>query len=84
VTVGKVTVAVVTNPFRHAAHETHEGAKSHAHKSWLQREDAGISHGRSSLFFIAHEEPPPPSVTCLQGHEVLPGENTCGQGHPIG
>ena len=75
---------MVKNPFKHP-HEAGEGTKKSVHHStWLQREDAGIGHGKSSLFFIAHESPSPPSVTCLQGHEILPGETSCSQGHPIG
>jgi hypothetical protein len=54
------------------------------HSSWLQRENDAISHGKSSLFFIAHDSPPPPSATCIQGHEIPPGEATCSKGHPIG
>jgi hypothetical protein len=54
------------------------------HSSWLQRENDAISHGKSSLFFIAHESPPPPSTTCIQGHEIPPGETTCNKGHPLG
>ncbi|MFE4836253.1 hypothetical protein ACFRAU_16430 [Arthrobacter sp. NPDC056691] len=76
---------MVRNPFRHASHGHGEEPKPAVHRSsWLQREDAGISHGKSSLFFIAHESPPPPTVTCIQGHEVLPGETSCSHGHPVG
>ncbi|VXB16452.1 conserved hypothetical protein [Arthrobacter sp. 9AX] len=76
---------MVKNPFKHSPHHSGDDTKNGVHhSSWLHREDAGISHGKSSLFFIAHENPSPPSVTCLQGHEILPGETSCSQGHPIG
>jgi hypothetical protein len=82
---GKVAVAVVKNPFHHTPRTgAGENKPDGHHRSWLQREDAGISHGKSSLFFIAHDTPVPPSVTCLQGHDILPGESTCREGHPIG
>lgn len=82
----KVEIAVVKNPFRHLPHEDSEASKKHRHKtaSWLQREESQFSHGTSSLFFIAHDTPQPPGVTCIQGHEVRPGETTCDHGHPVG
>ena len=76
---------MVKNPFQHSPHEPGGETKHNPHRfSWLQRENDAISHGKSSLFFIAHENPSPPSVTCLQGHEILPVDVTCRQGHPIG
>ena len=52
--------------------------------AWLRREEAGFSRGRSSLFFTGHDAPLPPERTCLQGHEIPPGETTCSHGHPAG
>ena len=55
-----------------------------SHKSWLRREDDAVTQGHSSLFFLGNDTPPPPSVTCIQGHEVSAGETTCHLGHPVG
>lgn len=77
---------MVKNPFGHHQHQEEKAADAarHIHRSWLRREDAGFEHGRSSLFFLAHDLPQPPSVTCIQGHEVRDGETTCDHGHPVG
>lgn len=82
----KVEVAVVKIPFVHSHHEHSESSKHPPRKafSWLKREESQFTHGHSSLFFLAHDTPPPPAVTCIQGHEVLPGEATCDHGHPVG
>lgn len=82
----KVEVAVVKIPFVHSHHEHSESSKHPRRKafSWLKREESQFTHGHSSLFFLAHDTPPPPAVTCIQGHEVLPGETTCDHGHPVG
>jgi hypothetical protein len=76
---------MVRNPFGHHQHEDEKPADSakHSHRSWLKREDAGFEHGRSSLFFLAHDLPQPPTVTCLQGHEIPDGQTTCNHGHPV-
>ena len=76
---------MVKNPFHHSPRTDGDDKKPEEHRlSWLQREDAGVSHGKSSLFFLSHDTPAPPAVTCLQGHDILPGESTCSEGHPIG
>lgn len=75
---------MVKNPFGHHQHEEQKPAGSAKHRSWLKREDAGFEHGRSSLFFLAHDLPQPPTVTCIQGHEVPDGQTMCDHGHPIG
>ena len=83
---GKVAVPLVKNPFGHhheAEKETPDSTKR-SHRHWLQREDAGFEHGRSSLFFLGHDLPQPPTVTCIQGHEVREGQATCDHGHPVG
>jgi hypothetical protein len=82
----KVGVIVIKIPFGHRHRKGEETPRVHrrSHRSWLQREDAGIAHGPSTLFFIAHETPLPPAATCIQGHEVRAGESTCDHGHPLG
>lgn len=77
---------MVKNPFGHTQQEHKDTSNPHKQKmgGWLKREDDGISHGKSSLFFIAHDTPLPPAATCIQGHEVLPGESACAHGHPVG
>ncbi|MFF2243475.1 hypothetical protein ACFVTM_04775 [Arthrobacter sp. NPDC058130] len=77
---------MIKHPFKNPWHRHDDKSMTGDSRptSWIKREDAAISHGRSSLFFIAHDNPSPPSVTCLQGHDILPGETTCSQGHPIG
>lgn len=77
---------MVKIPFMHPHHGNSETSKQPRRKafSWLQREEGQFSHGRSSLFFLAHDTPQPPSVTCIQGHEVRPGETSCDHGHPVG
>jgi hypothetical protein len=85
----KVAVAVARKLFGHR-HESEpapgspKGRTGYTHRSWLQREDDAISHGSSSLFFLSHDRPQAPAVTCIQGHEVDPGETTCHLGHPAG
>lgn len=76
---------MVKIPFIHFHHERSDRPR-HLRKpfTWLQREDGQFSRGRSSLFYLAHDTPQAPSVTCIQGHEILPGETTCIHGHPVG
>lgn len=66
-------------------------ASSHAvppkdgpHKRWHSREGDGIAHGRSSLFVSQHDAPLAPERTCIQGHDILPGQDVCSHGHPVG
>lgn len=75
------------NPFAHKHEEaSHEGAAEtrRAHPGWSRREGDGIAHGSSSLFPHAHEEHLAPVRTCIQGHDILPGQDTCSHGHPVG
>lgn len=82
---GRSRSAVVRMPFTPSLHAQNDEVKPDVHRaSWFKREDAAITHGHSSLFFLAHDTLPPPSATCLQGHDLLPGETTCIHGHPIG
>jgi hypothetical protein len=83
---GKVAVFVVKNPFGHHRHAADKPAPpgTRNRRTWLQREEANFEHGRSSLFFLAHDLPRPPQVTCIQGHEVRDGAAACDHGHPVG
>jgi hypothetical protein len=77
---------MVKNPFTHKSHETGKRAGSHHQHfgEWLKREDEGVSGRTSSLFWSHHEKPLAPQRTCIQGHEIAPGETVCSHGHPIG
>ena len=90
---------MVRNPFAHKGSTDHGGEEQGtAHRAedagrkhhgvplaaWLRREESGFTRGRNSLFFAGHDDPVPPQRTCLQGHEIPPGETTCSHGHPAG
>ncbi|GAB3277278.1 hypothetical protein GCM10027449_16840 [Sinomonas notoginsengisoli] len=75
------------NPFAHKHEEaSNQAAAEHrrTHHGWAQREGDGIAQGSSSLFFHSHEDHLPPSRTCIQGHDIAPGQDTCSHGHPAG
>jgi hypothetical protein len=72
------------NPFRHRQRESHEPGKDQHAAGWLRREDAGVGGGTSSLFWSHHDAPPAPQRSCIQGHEIAPGETHCLYGHPVG
>ena len=79
---------MVRNPFAHqdGTPGGDAGPKHHGIPlaGWLRREESRFSRGRSSLFLSGHDDPLPPQATCLQGHEIPPGETTCSHGHPAG
>jgi hypothetical protein len=31
-----------------------------------------------------HDAPLAPVRTCIQGHDILPGQDVCSHGHPVG
>lgn len=74
------------NPFAHKSEATSPAppAERRTHKGWLGRENSGIANGPSSLFFTPGHDHPAPARTCIQGHDILPGQDTCGHGHPVG
>ncbi len=74
------------NPFEHKEHGSEEHPKRHGLHlgEWLKREDAGVSGGSSGIFFTSHDPPLPPERTCIQGHEIPPGQEHCSHGHPAG
>ncbi|WP_138419275.1 hypothetical protein [Sinomonas gamaensis] len=81
------------NPSGHRTHESDrpedpaKQAKQHhgIHLGeWLKREDEGIERGYSSIFLSSHDRPRPPERTCIQGHEIPPGQDHCLHGHPVG
>ncbi|WP_281450002.1 hypothetical protein [Paenarthrobacter nitroguajacolicus] len=83
---GRGVVAMVKDPFRHGKTE-HEGTgKIHGTRfgEWLQREDSGVEGTGSSIFIRRHDEHQTPERTCIQGHEIAPGETHCSKGHPAG
>ena len=53
-------------------------------REWLKHEDDGIGRGSSSIFLSSHDQPLAPERTCIQGHEILPGQDLCSHGHPVG
>ncbi len=76
---------MVKNPFAHRHESRDAGKPRHQHfGEWLKREDAGVTGGASSLFWSHHDQPLAPQRTCIQGHEVAPGEVVCSHGHPVG
>ncbi|WP_347110939.1 hypothetical protein AAHB33_09310 [Paenarthrobacter sp. S56] len=74
------------NPFGHGKAEQNSQGKPHRTHfgEWLRREDAGVEGTGSSIFLRRHDEHTPPERTCIQGHEIVPGETHCSQGHPVG
>lgn len=77
------------NPFGHRTHETKKPEKTGGHhglhmREWLKHEDDGIGRGSSSIFLSSHDQPLAPERTCIQGHEILPGQDLCSHGHPVG
>jgi hypothetical protein len=75
------------NPFAHKSEAAAEAPprEPRPHKGWLGREDDGIANGPSSLFFTpGHEQHLAPARTCIQGHDIPPGQDTCSHGHPVG
>ena len=88
-TLFKVASAMVKIPFRHQADESKKRENSGEHQrlhlaEWLRREDEGIERASSSIFLSSHDRPLAPQRTCIQGHEILPGEDHCSHGHPVG
>jgi hypothetical protein len=83
---------VTKNPFRHSTDESNKPEKPEKpgdhHRlhlgEWLRREDEGVEGAYSSVFLSYHDRPLPPERTCIQGHEVLPGQDHCSHGHPVG
>lgn len=85
----KVASAMAKNPFKHRTHESDNPEKPEKHRGmhlteWLRREDEGIVGGYSSIFLRYHDRPLPPGRTCIQGHEIPPGQDHCSHGHPVG
>ncbi|MCH6469852.1 hypothetical protein [Sinomonas terrae] len=79
-------MAMAKNPSGHRQHEAKERGKRHGlHLAeWLKREESGVTGGSSGIFFASHDQPLPPERTCIQGHEIPPGQDRCSHGHPVG
>ncbi|TQJ36747.1 hypothetical protein FBY36_4055 [Arthrobacter sp. SLBN-122] len=80
---------MVKKPLRHRTDESTKPEKGNEHHrlhlaEWLRREDEGIERGYSSVFLSYHDRPLPPERTCIQGHEIQPGQDHCSHGHPVG
>lgn len=86
----KVASAMANNPFKHRKHDQDEpDTRERAHHGphlgeWLKHEDKRMEDAYSSIFLHPHGRPLPPERTCIQGHEILPGEDHCLHGHPVG
>jgi hypothetical protein len=74
------------NPFAHKSEATGAAppTERRTHKGWLGRENDGIANGPSSLFFTPGHDHLAPARTCIQGHDIPPGQDTCSHGHPVG
>jgi hypothetical protein len=74
------------SPFHHGKPDQNSDGKVHRTRfgEWLQREDSGVEGTGSSIFIRRHDDHQPPERTCIQGHEIAPGETHCSQGHPVG
>lgn len=80
---------MVKKPLRHRTDEATKSENDSAHHrlhltEWLRREDEGLERGYSSIFLSYHDRPLAPEATCIQGHEIQPGQDHCKQGHPFG
>lgn len=81
---------MANNPFRHRkpGQDRTEGPGKVHHGphlgEWLKHEDKRMEDAYSSIFLHQHGQPLPPGRTCIQGHEILPGQDHCSQGHPVG
>ncbi|WP_344299171.1 hypothetical protein [Sinomonas flava] len=74
------------NPFAHKSEDAAAAppTERRTHKGWLGRENNGIANGPSGLFFTPGHEHTAPARTCIHGHDILPGQDTCSQGHLAG
>lgn len=79
-------VGIMKNPFAHRSEAMSAAppTERRTHKGWLGRENNGIANGPSGLFFTPGHEHTAPARTCIHGHDILPGQDTCSQGHLAG
>jgi hypothetical protein len=79
-------VSMAKNPSERTEPASQEHRRRHGLHlgEWLKREDAGVAGGSSGIFFTSHDQPLPPERTCIQGHEIPPGQDHCSHGHPVG